>query len=218
MLSKRAVILARLAGRIVSGLLLVQSATWRRNEECLRKIDELRTKGRKTIIAFWHGKYTPLFIMLRGLGGCIFVSDSHRGEIIAEICRRFGHDPVRIPDKGGRESLNAMKEALAGHTLAGVAVDGPLGPRHRVKQGVINLASEMGYNLLPVSVWSRRSRVLDGRWDKMEIPGMFTRIKLLSGEIMEVPDRLDRGEVRAWSRRLEDALKELDDRVSGADC
>jgi hypothetical protein len=107
-----------------------------------------------------------------------------------------------------------MRQALTAHQAGGMAVDGPRGPYHVVKRGAIQLASELGFALLPVSVASRRKRVLRHRWDRMEIPRPFTRVCLVIGEALTVPAGLTRDEVEPWARRLHDAL-EAGDRLAG---
>jgi lysophospholipid acyltransferase (LPLAT)-like uncharacterized protein len=83
-----------------------------------------------------------------------------------------------------------MVAALAEARAGAVAVDGPLGPFHRVKSGVIRIASALGFELLPGSVDSRRKMVCYKRWDRMEIPMLFTRVCLVIGEPIQVPSGL----------------------------
>jgi lysophospholipid acyltransferase (LPLAT)-like uncharacterized protein len=103
-----------------------------------------------------------------------------------------------------------MRQALITHHTGGIVVDGPRGPYHVVKRGTIQLASELGFALLPVAVASRRKCVLRHRWDLMEIPHPFTRVYLVIGEAMTVPAGLTQDEVESWTRRLHDALEAVD--------
>lgn len=197
-------------GLIQANLLRPSYATWR--VQCdVTRLDDPLAKGRRIIFAFWHGKYVPIFAAFAGRRGCVFTSVSRRGEVISEICRRFGYTPVMIPDHGADESYETMKEALAAHDLCGIAADGPLGPHHVVKRGVVKLASELGFEILTCSVASRPARVFADRWDRMEIPKPFARVCIAIGEPIAVPAGLDGDDVHDWCGAVRHELERADD-------
>lgn len=192
----------------------LQLATWQKEVHGLENLDGLIARGVPALGAFWHGKYTPLFALLRGRRAVIFTSLSFRGGVIAEICRLFGYRPVQIVDRGGEESFDRMRQALAGAGVCGIAVDGPLGPYHLVKRGPIRLASELGFRIVPITFAAGRSRIATERWDRMEVPRLFSRVVFVLGEPLEVPAGLDAEGVEAWAARLGATLKELDRRAA----
>ncbi len=204
---------ARLLGWLWASLLRIQCTTWRKRFEGLDELDRILKEGRKVLFSFWHGKYVPLFALLRGRPACVFTSQSRRGEVLEEICRRFGYDCVQIPVHGSGQALELMLRALASHQNGAIAVDGPLGPYHRVKRGAIKLASELGYVVVPASVSARRKRVMKHRWDRLEVPGLFTRVGFAIGRPMEIPPNLSVEEMKSWVKRLHDALESLDRRA-----
>jgi hypothetical protein len=79
-----------------------------------------------------------------------------------------------------------------------------------VKRGAIQLASELGHLIVPISVASRRKHVLRHRWDRLEIPMMFTRVSVAVGEPMRIPPGLSWEEVGCWRSRLHDVLEAVD--------
>lgn len=204
---------ARLLSFLWAWALRIQAATWRKEVEGLERLDALMSRRVPVIVAFWHGRYTPLFVLLRGRDAVAFTSLSFRGSVISGICRRFGYRPVQIPDHGREAGLETMRQTLRVGGTCGIAVDGPRGPYHRVKRGAIHLASELGFLVLPVTFAARRSRVDAGRWDRLEVPRPFTRVVFLCGEPLEVPRGLDAAGVRAWQERLREALEDLDRRA-----
>jgi len=111
-----------------------------------------------------------------------------------------------------------MLREVAGAEVCGIAVDGPLGPYHRVKRGPVRLASELGLRVVPITFAAARSRIALERWDRMEIPRLFSRVVFLLGEPIEVPAQLAAeggdGAVDAWSDRLRDVLEDLDLRAA----
>lgn len=201
---------ARILGFVYSAVLRLQLATWRKEFYGLEPLDDLLARRVPVLVAFWHGRYVPLFAVLRGRRAAIFTSASFRGDVIAGICRRFGYLPVQLVDRGRQRSLEAMRRTLRGIPACGVAVDGPLGPYHAVKRGPVQLASELGLLVVPVTFAARRTRMARHRWDRMEVPRPFTRVVFLVGEPMKVPAGLDAVGVRKWAARLARELEALD--------
>lgn len=211
---------ARLVGFIWAVVLRAFCATWKKRYQGFEPIDEARRQRKKMMLCFWHGKYLSIFalcrwlwIQERGETACVFTSRSARGQVISEICRHFGLDCIQIPDRGRKLSYQLMRDALATHTAGVIAVDGPLGPYHQVKQGAIRLASELGYYLVPASVSVKRKKVSEDRWDRMEFPLPFTPIGLAMGEPIEVPPDLDKANMRELIQDLHDNLELLERRA-----
>ncbi len=169
------------------------------------------------MLCFWHGQYIPIMALCRWLwierraeNACVFASLSVRGAVIAEICRNFGLDCILIPDQGHLFSYELMRNALAQHRAGVIAVDGPLGPNRRVKQGAIRLASELGFHLVPASVFAERSWIMETRWDRMEVPKPLSRTGLVIGGPIPVDRDLSRAQIRAIIRQLNDRLEILE--------
>lgn len=208
----------KLKGLLIAWGLRSQRLTWRVRCEGRRYMDQLYSKGIPFLLCFWHGKYVPIFPLLEGYKACVISSESNRGSIIAEICGRFGYQSAQIPDRKGSGALMLMEEALSGARAGGIAVDGPLGPRHEVKTGVILTASEFGFNLLPVSVGIRWKVVLTKRWDRMELPIPFTTICLAFGKPIKVPPKLSKGQTQQWADHLAEAITMLDGKAQDIAC
>ena len=189
------------------------SATWREHHEGLHILDEMHESNRPHIMTFWHRKFVTLFPLLRGRIGCVATAASPPGDVIADMCKRFGYDKIQIPDHGSEHSLHLIKNAFAQVERGSIAVDGPHGPYHAVKRGAIQAASDLGYLVVPVSVATRRKLILSHRWDQLEIPGLFTRVSLVVGDPISVPPDLPHQELPVWTQRLHDALEELDERA-----
>ncbi|MCK5353385.1 DUF374 domain-containing protein [bacterium] len=207
--------LDRARGWVSSRALLLHQWTWQLEVEGRDGFDKLVENGDRFIICFWHGKYVPILPLMRGVDGCVFTSATRNGDIIARISSDFGFGCTQIPDRGPRRSLRLMEAALSRFQVAGIAVDGPLGPYHQVKQGIIRLATGLGFYLLPVSVEARRKFVLNKRWDLLEIPFPFTRVCLVIGEPIAAPDLLGTEGIATGSRKLGHALESLDARAAG---
>jgi len=186
------------------------AATWRIESEGLGKLDERLAAREKLIAVFWHGKYYSLLPVMRNREVCVFTSESSRGAVIADILRRFGYIGVQLPDHGGDRSLGIMRTALKEHHAAAIAVDGPLGPYHVVHRGAVQLASELGHCIIPLSIAASTKSVLSERWDQFEMPRMFSRIQLVVGEPIHIPPDAEVPALDHWIATVSHALINMD--------
>ncbi len=184
--------------------------TWRKQLIGLAELDQRLLAGEKMILVFWHGKYFTLLPLLRNRNACVFTSLSPRGDAISDMLDRFGHHGVQLMDHGREQSLELMRETLRHCNAAAIAVDGPLGPQHHVHRGAIQLASELGYVLVPASVAGRPRRVIQWRWDHFEMPVLFARVCLIIGDALRVPAGLSLDDIHDWELRVHDVLEALD--------
>jgi len=115
-------------------------------------VDALYREGRHIILAFWHAQQLMIPFGYRGTGAHVLISQHGDGEIIARIIARFGHGAVRgSSTRGGAGALRALiKLGRSGRDVA-VTPDGPKGPRHVAKPGVIQLAKATGLPIVPLA-------------------------------------------------------------------
>jgi lysophospholipid acyltransferase (LPLAT)-like uncharacterized protein len=115
-------------------------------------VDALYREGRHIILAFWHSQQLMIPIGYRGTGSHVLISRHGDGEIIARIISRFGHEAVRgSSTRGGAGALRALiKLGRSGRDVV-VTPDGPKGPPHVVKLGIIHLAKATGIPIVPLA-------------------------------------------------------------------
>jgi lysophospholipid acyltransferase (LPLAT)-like uncharacterized protein len=198
---------SRTVGTMLAGLLLVWSGSWRKRMRGIERLDALAERKERTLVLFWHGKYPPLFPLLRGKRACILTNRSFRGMIIGHMCRRFGYQSVHLPEEPEKRYLVTLRRALANYVLWGTAADGPTGPWHQIKPSTLELAARLGFTLLPIGVAGGHCWRSSRRWDKIEMPVPFTRIGLVVGEPLRLPERIDRANVSEWVSRLRENLE-----------
>jgi hypothetical protein len=202
-----------LLAAFASFVLSLLHRSWKTETVGLEHLENLLGSQERILVVFWHGKYLPFFTILRDRGACIFSSRSLRGEVIGGICRRFGHHCLTIPGHTGEGALHLMREALTGRKMAALVPDGPLGPYHQVKHGVIRLAADLGMTLLPASAAARPRLVLTRRWDRMEIPLPFSRVRLDIGEPIAIPGDLGGHSIEWWEEHVRDALEAVGEKA-----
>src|SRR5512143_1350765 len=106
--------------------------------------DRISAEGRNAIYAFWHGSLFLLPYTYRNSGNVIMVSESRDGEIMARTLKNFGFEVVRGSSKRkGHRALIALINSMRKGKSVATAVDGPRGPVHKVKKGVVFLAGRL---------------------------------------------------------------------------
>ncbi len=197
-------------GERFARLLRLVLKTWRVQIEGKQYFDQYYENGRRSLVGFWHGKYVPIFPLLEGNEACIITSLSTRGSIIGEICRSFGYKNAQVPDEPRLDAFRQLLKDMDGITVNATAFDGPLGPYHVVKPGLVRLSSMLGLDIVPLAVYSRPNLKMFKRWDKLEVPMPFGKICLVFGEPLTIPSHLHREELERISKELEERMEELE--------
>jgi len=132
-------------------------------------------KKETVILAFWHDQLLLMVKGYRGPGAKILISASKDGELIARTMRKFGQEAVRgSSTRGGRKAFRELVE-LANQPFDLVFTpDGPKGPRHQVKEGVVQLARLSGRPVIPMAFACSRGKRF-GSWDRFLLPFPFGR-------------------------------------------
>jgi lysophospholipid acyltransferase (LPLAT)-like uncharacterized protein len=158
------------------------------------------------IYAFWHQRLLLFAYTHRFQGVTIIVSRHRDGDLIARTVERLGFQTVRgSSTRGGGAALFQLCQRKG--VDLGVTPDGPRGPRHALKPGIVHLAAVTGYPILPSTCSYARFRQF-GSWDGFMLPRPFTRALVRAGE----PFRLDASPsdvLEPYRARLEKILRDL---------
>jgi lysophospholipid acyltransferase (LPLAT)-like uncharacterized protein len=131
---------------------------------------DLWSSRRQVILAFWHDQ---LFLMVRGYrgpGASVLISASRDGEYIARTMGCFGIGSVRgSSTRGGRAAFREMLELAKAPQDLVITPDGPKGPRHEVKEGVVQLARLSGRPVVPMAFACSRGHRFSS-WDRFLLP------------------------------------------------
>ncbi len=137
----------------------------------------------KVLYAFWHGRQFLLLPTFRHQGIAVMTDLSWAGRIQAGIMTRLGYLIVRGSSKrGGARVLIEMKRALESGYSAAFAADGPSGPAHKSKPGILYLAQKLGYPIIPVATTARPSWRIRQTWCLYMLPGPFSRCLIVLGK------------------------------------
>lgn len=176
------------------------------------KYDQAKIDGKSHgfVIGLWHQNCFASLLSHENKKLNIMMSKSFDGEVIAFVGEKFGLKNIRgSSSRGGKEALRDMIDHVDAGEAAAITVDGPRGPAHVVKNGIISLASRTQAPILPLAViadryWSLKS------WDKFRLPKPFARLLVCYADPYLVPENLS---VEAWDHeklKLAKTLNELD--------
>ncbi len=151
---------------------------------------------RPLIVSFWHACMIPATYLCRNIGVRVMSSNSYDGEYMGRIIRKFGFVAVK-----GSSSRRALQE---GWTVA-FSLDGPRGPRYKVKPGPVALARSSGVPLSMFHMAVERAWVLN-TWDRLMIPKPFSRVLMRFGKLIVVPAAASEEDLKRYQEQLQGSL------------
>lgn len=175
-------LLFRVVPRLGAGVIRLLHRTMRAEivgEEILRGY---WSRGENVIFAIWHDQLLLMVNAYRGPGARILISQSKDGELIAKTLECFGLGAVRgSSSRGGRKAFRALLALAREPYDLAITPDGPRGPRHQVKEGVVQLARLSGRPVVPLSFACSRGYRFSS-WDRFLLPFPFSRGVFVFGE------------------------------------
>jgi lysophospholipid acyltransferase (LPLAT)-like uncharacterized protein len=161
---------------------------------------------RPLIGSFWHACIIPATYMCRNLGVRVMSSNSYDGEYMGRIIRKFGF--VAVKGSSSRNAVRALlglRRALQEGWSVAFTLDGPRGPRYKVKPGPVALARSSGVPLTMFHMAVDRAWVLN-TWDRLIIPKPFSRVLMRFGRLIPVPSDARDEDLERYEQGLQDSL------------
>ncbi len=165
------------------------------------------TIGQRPLIgSFWHACIIPATYMCRNLGVRVMSSNSYDGEYMGRIIRKFGF--VAVKGSSSRNAVRALlglRRALGDGWSVAFTLDGPRGPRYKVKPGPVALARSSGVPLTIFHMAVDRAWVLN-TWDRLIIPKPFSRVLMRFGKLIPVPADATDADLERYTTELQASL------------
>jgi len=157
----------------------------------------------------WHDTILfPLF-MGRHCHSAGIVSRHQDGSYLAETMKRIKVKPVRgSSGKGGAQALRESIAVTHDHHIT-ITPDGPRGPEHVMKDGIVYLASKSGRRIAPLTYQCSRYWRLRANWTDLIIPKPFSRVTLIVGQPISVPGKLSREQLDEYTALVQAAMDDL---------
>jgi lysophospholipid acyltransferase (LPLAT)-like uncharacterized protein len=164
------------------GLMHALNGTVRFRAEGMEILEAFRTRREPVILCFWHEQIFSAAYYFRRRGIVVITSQHFDGECIGRIIRRLGYGTARgSSSRGAAGAVLKLREALAQGRDVGFTVDGPRGPRRRVKPGPWFLGRKTGAPVIPFHAEASRYWRLRS-WDRFRIPKPFCRTLVKIGQ------------------------------------
>ncbi|MBN1153485.1 lysophospholipid acyltransferase family protein [candidate division KSB1 bacterium] len=170
------------------------------NRQVIRR---LQADHAKIIFALWHGRIMLPIYVHRGEGIAAMVSLHRDGEMIAQNVHRLGYKTVRgSSTRGGKQALHDMVDLLNQGVPCTIMPDGPRGPRHKLKAGVIYMAQQTGAYLVPLTFACKR-KIQFHSWDRFNFITPFSKAVVIYGDPIRIPSELSSGQFEEMRKMVE---------------
>ena len=168
-------------------------------------------KDKPVIFALWHAHQCALYANEDRGSLNVMISKSNDGDIIAAATEHMGIRVVRGSYKrAGASASLAMIEKLEQGENAAITIDGPRGPRGKVKDGVINIAKLTGVPIVPMTWYSPSKWLLKfNTWDEFRFPVLGVKTIAVYGEPIYIPADCSKEEAENLRQKVETALNDL---------
>ena len=184
--------LKKLAPYLLFAVYSLIRCTWRVRVTESEGLKKLLAENKLFVVAHWHGEELGIIYLLKPYHVAAIVSQSSDGEIMAKVIELFGSTTVRgSSTRGGVGALKGILTLAKKGWRPSVAVDGPKGPRHEVKPGVIEIAKILKVPVVTISMASSKPFIFKKSWNKSELPLPFSKIEVVWGNPIEVPNTED---------------------------
>ena len=177
-----------LAYKAIDVTLLTCRIRWEGLEEYLENF-----KDQAVIIMLWHeniiivprlmarycskNKYAPV------------ISKSRDGQLLTYSVMKVvpNNKIIEVPHNARHKALKGMLKAIKEKYHIVITPDGPKGPCHKIKPGMLYAAQRQKTAIIPLrwsstKIWNLKS------WDKMKIPKPFSTINVVIGPEVKLPE------------------------------
>lgn len=174
--------------------------------------EHLKNIKSPVIFSFFHGRMAMLAFLYRKIRGKdsnirMILSPHFDGEVGAKIAEKFGIGS--ISGSSSKKSLQLLKKiSKLDNCDIGITPDGPRGPNEKVKSGVIYIAKQKKYPIIPVVYSVKKNKMLNS-WDRFMVPLPFTKGVYVIGEALEVPEDAEKNELERYAMILENRMKDI---------
>lgn len=168
--------------------------------------------SRTFIYALWHDSILiPLArASLTRPNIAALVSRHQDGSYLVEFMRQLGVHSIRgSTNRGGEQAVRElMQQADDWHIF--ITPDGPRGPHHEIKEGMVFLASRTGRPIVPIVSLYPSAWHIPGKWTGLWVPKPFSRCYYLLGEPLEIPPHLTREQLARQRDRVQREMERLE--------
>lgn len=159
----------------------------------------------RVIYVFWHDSMLMPAYFYGRKDIYTLVSPHADGQWLAGMLERLGFSVVRgSSNHKGTEALRQMLRVARSSHIA-ISPDGPRGPRRKLKDGPIYLASRSGLPIVPMGFACNKAWHA-GSWDCLAIPKLFARGFGVSAPPIAIPPGVSKDTLEPFRQQVEESL------------
>lgn len=178
------------------------SLTWKVSVHEPKALTERLSNKKAVLLAHWHGDELALIQLSARYQIATLSSHSKDGSIMTIVLKLLGAQVVRGSSSRGAVSgyLGLVRLIKKGSNCS-FAVDGPRGPYHQVKLGVLEASRNLQLPIFCAGISCSRAWVFEKSWNKAYLPKPFARLKIFWTGPLEIPNKEDEL-TEAWSEKV----------------
>lgn len=171
----------------------------------------VRPRGiQRYTFCMWHDHIVLAAFSLETFNLAGLISQHRDGSYLADSVMMAGIRPVRgSTSRGGLEAVREILSLPEMHLA--MTPDGPRGPRHQMKEGIIYISSRSGRPVVPCALLADRFWSVNGSWTDMILPKPFSKVLLIAGTPMVIPEDLPREAMATQAELLQSEMNRLED-------
>jgi lysophospholipid acyltransferase (LPLAT)-like uncharacterized protein len=175
-----------------------------------QSVDGIYPSSRPRIYVFWH-EYILIPLYLRANCNLTMLLSKHRdADILYRVAHHMGIECVRGSTYGGATQALLELSRSGKQMHMAITPDGPRGPRRRLAQGAVFLASRMQLPIVVLGMGVDRPWRTP-TWDRFAVPRPGSRARAVVGPEIYIPPDLNRAELELRRQSVERFLNQLTD-------
>jgi lysophospholipid acyltransferase (LPLAT)-like uncharacterized protein len=209
--------LTKFAGWLIAAIFRLLSRTLRLSGFLEAEYTDCSVDARRGYIyVLWHDSILiPLARQALARPSIAALVSRHQdGAYLAEFMHHIGIRSIRgSTARGGDQALRELMR-LGGDWQIFITPDGPRGPHHVVKSGLVYLASRTGRPILPMASYFGAAWHIRGNWTGLLVPRPFSRGFYLIGEPLTIPPDLARDQIEFHRARVQAEMDRLERKLA----
>ena len=171
----------------ILGYFILKFIFWSNKKEIfgLDNLIKIKSEKRPVMICSWHGRLLFPVFNLNKLNFYALAGLHKDADIISRICEKLGWKMIRgSSSKGGYKAYKGILNKLSSNNKIYITPDGPKGPIHIIKNGIVEASIKKEALILPISGISSKNWKIKN-WDLFLIPKPFGKILNIYGNIID---------------------------------
>ncbi|EDL61054.1 lysophospholipid acyltransferase family protein [Gimesia maris] len=168
------------------------------------------TGSERYLYSVWHDSVIPPLFCNVEHNSVALISQHRDADTIEAMLKAARMGAIRgSTTRGGASAMKKLMTSAEGKHVV-ITPDGPRGPHHQMKPGIVFLASHSGRSIIPNAFAASRSWKFQGSWTSIWIPKPFATVYYLVGNPIHVPEDISREEMREYTDLVQEKMEELE--------